>query len=93
MLRVVNCILECIRAFRHYKPIIQIDRTHLYGQYKETLLIAVAQDGNQNILLTAFAIVEGETADAWYFFLSHLCRCVVTQDGVHIIFDWHESWW
>ena len=53
----------CRRAFRHCKPLVQVDRTHLYGQYKETLLIAVAQDGNQNILPITFAIVEGETTD------------------------------
>ena len=54
----------CIRAFRHCKPLVQVDGTHLYGKYKGTLLVAVAQDGNQNILPIAFAIVEGETADA-----------------------------
>ncbi|RYR73295.1 hypothetical protein Ahy_A02g007649 isoform H [Arachis hypogaea] len=39
------------------------------GKYKGTLLVAVAQDGNQNIVPIAFALVEGETADAWHFFL------------------------
>ena len=81
----------CRRAFRHCKPLVQVDGTHLYGQYKGTLLIAVAQDGNQNILPIAFAIVEGETADAWSFFLSHLRRHVVIEDGVGIISDRHES--
>ncbi|RYR73293.1 hypothetical protein Ahy_A02g007649 isoform C [Arachis hypogaea] len=32
------------------------------GKYKGTLLVAVAQDGNQNIVPIAFALVEGETA-------------------------------
>ncbi|XP_027367983.1 uncharacterized protein LOC113873840 [Abrus precatorius] len=54
----------CIRAFRHCKPLVQVDVTHLYGKYKEVLLVAVAQDGNQNILPIVFAIVEGETTDA-----------------------------
>ena len=30
--------------------------------------MAIAQDGNQNILPIAFAIVEGETVNAWHFF-------------------------
>ncbi|XP_016199368.1 uncharacterized protein LOC107640357 [Arachis ipaensis] len=62
----------CIRAFRHCKPLVKVDGTHLYGKYKGTLLVAVAQDGNQNIVPIAFALVEGETADAWHFFLRNL---------------------
>ncbi|XP_016168996.1 uncharacterized protein LOC107611600 [Arachis ipaensis] len=53
----------CIRAFRHCKPLVQVDSTHL---------VAVAQDGNQNIMPIAFALVVGETADAWHFFLRNL---------------------
>ncbi|XP_016196031.1 uncharacterized protein LOC107637098 [Arachis ipaensis] len=62
----------CIEAFRHYKPLVSIDGTHLYGKYGGTLLVAIAQDGNSNILPVAFALVEGENAESWSFFLSHL---------------------
>nr|XP_029147415.1 uncharacterized protein LOC114925060 [Arachis hypogaea] len=48
----------CIEAFRHCKPLISIDGTHLYGKYGRMLLIAIAQDGNSNILPVAFALVE-----------------------------------
>ncbi|XP_057747646.1 uncharacterized protein LOC130966841 [Arachis stenosperma] len=41
-----------------------------------------SQDGNNNIVSIAFAIVEGETSDAWHFFLSNLRQHVVTHDGV-----------
>ncbi|XP_020970087.1 uncharacterized protein LOC110268340 [Arachis ipaensis] len=40
----------CIEAFQHYKPLVSIDGTHLYGKYGGTLLLAIAQDGNSNIL-------------------------------------------
>ncbi|XP_027362454.1 uncharacterized protein LOC113870055 [Abrus precatorius] len=53
----------------------QVDRTHLYEKYKGALLVAIAQDDNQNILPIAFAIVEGETAD----------------DDIGIISDRHKS--
>ena len=53
-----------IRAFRHCKSLVQVDGTYLYGKYKGILLVAVAQDGNQNILPVVFAIGEGETVDA-----------------------------
>ncbi|RYQ84978.1 hypothetical protein Ahy_B10g104486 isoform A [Arachis hypogaea] len=41
-----------------------VDGTHLYGKYKGCLLVAVSQDGNNNIVPIAFAIVEEETSDA-----------------------------
>ncbi|XP_016199431.1 uncharacterized protein LOC107640423 [Arachis ipaensis] len=81
----------CIRAFRHCKPVVQVDGTHLYEKYKGCLLVAVSQDGNNNIVPIAFAIVEGETSDAWYFFLSNLRQHVVTRDGVGFISDRHDS--
>ncbi|XP_016168816.1 uncharacterized protein LOC107611400 [Arachis ipaensis] len=80
-----------IWAFRHCKPVVQVDGTHLYGKYKGCLLVAVSQDGNNNIVPIAFAIVEGETSDAWHFFLSNLCQHVVTRDGVGLISDRHKS--
>ncbi|XP_015954384.1 uncharacterized protein LOC107478769 [Arachis duranensis] len=54
----------CIEAFRHCKPLVSIDGTHLYGKYGGTLLVAIAQDGNSNILPVAFALVEGENAQS-----------------------------
>ncbi|XP_057740416.1 uncharacterized protein LOC130957588 [Arachis stenosperma] len=65
MHRIFWSYYPCIRAFRHCKPVVQVDGTHLYGKYKGFLLVAVSQDGNNNIVPIAFAIVEGETSDAW----------------------------
>ncbi|XP_057723442.1 uncharacterized protein LOC130939349 [Arachis stenosperma] len=38
-----------------------------------------------------FCLVEGETADAWHFFLRNLRMHVVRKDGVGMISDRHES--
>ncbi|XP_025648140.1 uncharacterized protein [Arachis hypogaea] len=89
--RVFWSYYPCIRAFRHCKPVVQVDGTHLYEKYKGCLLVAVSQDGNNNIIPIAFAIVEGETSDAWHFFLSNLRQRVITRDGVGLISDRHES--
>ncbi|RYR73296.1 hypothetical protein Ahy_A02g007649 isoform K [Arachis hypogaea] len=65
--------------------VVQIETRPLYNGNEEaqgTLLVAVAQDGNQNIVPIAFALVEGETADAWHFFLRNLRMHVVRKDGV-----------
>ncbi|XP_057756101.1 uncharacterized protein LOC130975304 [Arachis stenosperma] len=72
-------------------PDIRVDGTHLYGKYKGCLLVAVSQDGNNNIVPIAFAIVKGETSEAWHFFLSNLRQHVVTRDGIGLIYDRHDS--
>ncbi|XP_025670474.1 uncharacterized protein [Arachis hypogaea] len=64
---------------------VQIETRPLYNGNQEV------DDGNKKIVSIAFAIVEGETADAWHFFLSNLQTHVVRKDGVGIIFDRHES--
>ncbi|KAL4371089.1 hypothetical protein AHAS_Ahas06G0130900 [Arachis hypogaea] len=53
--------------------------------------MAIAQDGNANILPVAFAVVEGETKEAWSFFLSYLRHHVTPQPGVLVISDRHRS--
>ncbi|XP_057734465.1 uncharacterized protein LOC130949872 [Arachis stenosperma] len=78
---------SCFEAFKHYKPFVSIDGTHLYGKYGGVLLIAVAQDGNSNILPIAFAIVESESTESWSFFLTNLRRHVTPQDGLLVISD------
>ncbi|XP_057740188.1 uncharacterized protein LOC130957338 [Arachis stenosperma] len=81
----------CIEAFRHCKPLVSIAGTHLYGKYGGTLLVAIAQDGNSNILPVAFALVEGENAESWSFFLSHLRQHVTPQAGLLVISDRHNG--
>ncbi|XP_057755296.1 uncharacterized protein LOC130974425 [Arachis stenosperma] len=81
----------CIEAFRHCKPLISIDGTHLYGKYGGTLLVAIAQDGNSNILPVAFTLVEGENAESWSFFLSHMREHVTPQPGLLVISDRHNG--
>ncbi|XP_057733051.1 uncharacterized protein LOC130948349 [Arachis stenosperma] len=78
-------------AFKYCKPLISIDGTHLYGKYGGTLLMAIAQDNNANILPITFAVVEGETKEAWSFFLSYLRKHVKPQPGVLVISDRHKS--
>ncbi|XP_024632960.2 uncharacterized protein [Medicago truncatula] len=81
----------CILGFEFCKLIVQIDATWLYGKYKGTLLLAVAQDGNNKIFSIAFAIVEGETKEAWSFFLKNLRQHVTPQENICLISDRHVS--
>ncbi|XP_025617319.1 uncharacterized protein [Arachis hypogaea] len=77
--------LSCVEAFKHCKPFVSIDGTHLYGKYSGVLLIALAQDRNSNILPIAFAIVESESTESWSFFLTNLMRHITPQDGLLVI--------
>ncbi|XP_072071821.1 uncharacterized protein [Arachis hypogaea] len=84
-------VVEDISAFRHCKPLVSIDSTHLYGKYGRTLLLAIAQDGNSNILPIAFSLVEGENAESWSFFLTNLQQHVTPQQGIMVISDRHNG--
>ncbi|XP_025652347.1 uncharacterized protein [Arachis hypogaea] len=59
--------------------------------YGGTLLLAIAQDGNSNILPIAFALVEGENAESWSFFLSNLRLHVTPHEGILVISDRHNG--
>ncbi|XP_020986016.1 uncharacterized protein LOC107481570 [Arachis duranensis] len=72
-------------------PLVSIDGTHLYGKYGGTLLLAIVQDGNSNILPIAFTLVEGENAESWSFFLSNLRSHVTPQEGILVISDRHNG--
>jgi len=55
------------------------------------LLLAIAQDGNLNILPVAFALVEEENMESWSFFLSNLQQHVTPQEGILVISDRHNA--
>ncbi|KAF7801958.1 uncharacterized protein G2W53_041069 [Senna tora] len=80
----------CIDAFAHLKPMVQVDGTFLYGKYTQTLLIASSQDDNSNVVPHAFAIAEGETLEAWEWFLKRVCLHVVgDRENTCLISDRH----
>ncbi|XP_027357416.1 uncharacterized protein LOC113866816 [Abrus precatorius] len=81
----------CIETFKYCKKLISIDGTHLYDKYSGTLLMTIAQDGNSNILSIAFAVVEGETKEAWSFFLRNVCQHVTPQEDILVISDRYHA--
>ncbi|XP_057746670.1 uncharacterized protein LOC130965931 [Arachis stenosperma] len=59
---------SCIEAFRHCKSLVIIDGTHLYGKYGGTLLLAIAQDGNSNILALRLHLWRGKMQNPGHTF-------------------------
>ena len=58
--------------YRYSRKMITVDGTFLAGPNKGTLLVAVAQDGNEKLVLLAYAIVESENKHSWKYFFDHL---------------------
>nr|KAJ0191984.1 hypothetical protein LSAT_V11C800437780 [Lactuca sativa] len=56
-----------IHGYEHCRPVINIDATHLYGKYKGKMMIAMGVDGNNQIFPLAFAIVDNESYNSWYW--------------------------
>ena len=80
-----------IRGFKHCRPVITIDGTHLYGKYKGVLLIAMGVDANGQIFPLAFAIVYQEDYDNWSWFLACIRRFVTDRQGLCVISDRHRG--
>ncbi|KAF7844584.1 uncharacterized protein G2W53_001489 [Senna tora] len=69
---------------------VQVDGTFLYGKYIQTLLIASSQDGNSNIMPLAFAIMDGETLEAWaWFFRKVRLQVVGDRENICLISERH----
>ena len=83
--------LSCIEAFKYHKLFISVDGMHLYGNYDGTLLMTIAQDVNSNIMPIVFAMVEGEIAKAWSFFLTNVWWHVTPQEDILIISNKHAT--
>jgi hypothetical protein len=83
---------QCIRAFEHCRLVISVDGTFLMGQFKGTLLVAIANDANNQLLPLAFALVTVENNDNWEWFL-HLVRTKVIPPHreVCVISDRHQG--
>ena len=68
-----------------------IDGTHLYGKYKDKLLIAMGCDGNNQLFPLAFSITEGENTDSWGLFLAFIRNRVTQRTGICVISDRHPG--
>jgi hypothetical protein len=82
----------CINAFQHCQPILCIDVTFLTGKYRGQMLTAIAAHGNNQLLLIAFAFVESENTDSWYWFLERVKLAIVQdREDVCLLHDRHTG--
>ncbi|GKC32467.1 transmembrane 9 superfamily member 11-like protein [Tanacetum coccineum] len=78
-----------IRTFvLHMRLLIIIDGAHLKGKFLGTMYLAVAMDGNNQILPLAYGVGKSETFRSWDWFLTKLKECIIgKQDHLTIISD------
>ena len=90
--RAFFCLGACVRAFQYCLPVICIDGTFLTGKYKGQILTAIGIDCNKQILPIAFAFVENENLDNWYWFLERVkVHVVAARPDVCLISDRHAG--
>ena len=53
-----------IEGLEHCRPVLSINGTHLYGKYKDMLLIAMGCDGNNQLFPLEFAIKICDNIDS-----------------------------
>ncbi|KAL9690477.1 hypothetical protein QQ045_010876 [Rhodiola kirilowii] len=62
--RVFWSFAPAIEGFKHCRPVISIDATHLIGKWKDVLMIAVSLDAENEVLPLAYALVESEIIES-----------------------------
>nr|CAE05627.1 OSJNBb0061C13.9 [Oryza sativa Japonica Group]CAH67327.1 OSIGBa0102I15.7 [Oryza sativa] len=78
----------CKMAFVNCRSVLCIDGTFLTGKYRGQILTAIGVDGNNQVLPLAFAFVESENTDSWYWFLKLVKTKVVgMRPNVCLIHD------
>lgn len=75
-------------------PLIGLDGCFLKGYYGGQLLSAVGQDGNNQIYVIAYAIVDVENKDNWKWFLELLHKDLgnYEHNGWNFISDMQKVW-
>ncbi|XP_042464748.1 uncharacterized protein LOC122047481 isoform X1 [Zingiber officinale] len=67
-----------LHGFEHgCRPLLFLDRIPLKATNQHKLLVAATVDGNDAVFPVAFAVVEDENYDSWFWFLFQL-KCAVT---------------
>ncbi|KAJ9555902.1 LOW QUALITY PROTEIN: hypothetical protein OSB04_010516 [Centaurea solstitialis] len=84
------CALGCsIVTFRSglLRKVIIIDGAHLKGRYSGTMFLAVAMDGNNQVVPIAIGVAKSESGEHWTWFLSMLRECIGEMEGLVFMSD------
>lgn len=68
-----------------------IDATSIKSKFRGCLLTASFQDGNFQIMLVGFGVVDGENEAAWSWFFKQLLKILPDADDLVFVSDRHTS--
>ena len=57
-------------------PVLSLDRTHLKAKYKGVLLVTTGTDASGSLFPLAFAVVDAENDNNWFWFIQ-LLRSII----------------
>lgn len=72
--RLFLCPAVCQETFACSMKFVACDGTFTKSKFRQMLLLAVTVDGNDEVALLAWALVESENEDSWRFFFTELKR-------------------
>lgn len=72
---------------RGCRPLLFLDSVYLNSKYQGTLLSATTVDGDDGCFPVAFAVVDTETDENWYWFLKQLKSALSTCHGLTFVAD------
>ncbi|KAK2656227.1 hypothetical protein Ddye_009279 [Dipteronia dyeriana] len=79
-----------LRGFRRFLlPVITVDGTHLKGRFGDTMFVATARDGNEQVYPITFGYGDSENNLSWEWFLDCLKGALSYIDDLVFIFDRH----
>ena len=70
--RLFICLSSSQEIFTHCPKFLACNGTFTKARFRQILLFATAIDGNDEIVLLAWAVVESENEDSWAWFFEHL---------------------
>ncbi|XP_010541802.1 PREDICTED: uncharacterized protein LOC104815186 [Tarenaya hassleriana] len=79
------------RGWNYMRKVVAIDATFLTGQYKGTLAVATAQDGDHHLYPLAWGVIDIEKDASWRWFMKMLIKAILDGPDVVMISDRHGS--
>ncbi|XP_010556060.1 PREDICTED: uncharacterized protein LOC104825431 [Tarenaya hassleriana] len=80
-----------VRGWNYMRKVVAIDATFLTGQYKGTLVVATAQDGDHHLYPLAWGVIDREKDASWRWFMKMLIKAILDGPDVVVISDRHRS--
>ncbi|KAI8553517.1 hypothetical protein RHMOL_Rhmol05G0022300 [Rhododendron molle] len=75
----------CIYGFKHLRPLLFVDGTFLKGNFKGSLLLATAKDGDKGLFPLCIGVADSESNENWLWFMEKL-RGILDGDTRSIVF-------